>query len=230
MATVILALSDNSSKNFPKNETDLGNRLDLIKRGIPNQGNNIDPFVIPAFTLFKDCGLIEHEIIQMLSEKWLCDRVFGEKSFPLGGVLRHQDLSMFDDGGNLRYYSAGKILYVSLEGVRYYISNHWTDKNKQSFFRWLSSKAKQACQKEWTQNRISVAVPPRPPIPVNPTPVNSIQVLIDKIEELEKINLNLCYHIPKLESKIESLEKKIDNLTAMLENIEDFLTKPGKSD
>ena len=218
--------SDNDSTNFPKNEMDLENRLSIVRKGIPNQGNNIVPFVIPAFTLFKDCGLIEHEIIQMLSEKRLCGRVFGEKSFPLGGVLRHQDLSMFDDGGHLRYYSEGKILYVSLEGVRYYISNHWTASNKQLFFDWLSSKVKQACRKKWTPKQISVAALPRPPIPVNSVPVDSLQVLISKIEELEKINRTLCYHIPKLEGKIESLEKKIDDLTVMLENIEDFLTKP----
>lgn len=145
--------SDNDSTNFPKNEMDLENRLSIIRKGIPNQGNNIDPFVIPAFTLFKDCGLIEHEIIQKLSEKWRCDKVFGEKAFPLGGVLRHQDLPMFDDSEHLRYYSEGKILYVSLEGVKYYISNHWTEKNKKLFFNWLSSKAKQVCQKKWTQKK-----------------------------------------------------------------------------
>lgn len=229
MATVVLALSDKDAKDFPKNETDLANRLNVIRRGIPNQGDNIYPFVIPAFTLFKDCGLIKQEIIQELSEKWLCDKIFGEKAFPLGGILQHQDLPMFDDGGHLRYYSESKILYISLEGVKYYISNHWIEKNKDLFFNWLSLKTKQVCQKKWSQNPI---VLPQPPIPLTPRPPireDSFQILISKIEEFEKINRNLCYHIPKLESRIENLEKKLDNLIAMIENVEDFLTKPEKS-
>lgn len=150
---------------------------------------------------------------------------------------------MFEKGIQLRYYSKEKLLYISLEGVRYYISNHWTAQNKELFFNWLSAKAKQACQKKWSQNKFmpsndsiestknpiivmpqtSVAAPPRPPIRED-----SFQILINKMEELEKINRNLCYHILKLESRIESLEKKLDNLTAMLENVEDFLTKPEK--
>ena len=218
---IITTIFSGEDLNFPKDETDLNNRLDIIRKGLPNQGDNINPFVKPAFTLFKDCGLIEPEVIQELSEKWLCGRLFGEKAFPLGGVLRHQDLNMFDNAGHLRYYSEKVILCVSLEGVRYYISNHWTAQNKKLFFNWLSAKAKQVCQKKWSQNPI---VPPQPPIKEN-----SFQILINKIEELEEINRNLCYHIPNLESRIQNLEKKLDNLITMIENVEEFLTKPEKS-
>ena len=42
--------------NFPKNKNELKVRLDLIRQGIPNQGNN-KKFAIPAFQLFIDCGL-----------------------------------------------------------------------------------------------------------------------------------------------------------------------------
>lgn len=220
--------------NFPKNVAELKARLDLIEKGIPNQNNNFDPFAKPAFKLFEDCGLVTHDIVIELSIKSSCDREIPGSNFPLGGLLRHQDLPVFDKSYHLRYYSQGKILYVSLDGVRYYVSNHWSLGNKHAFYKWLSSKTLAACEKHWAENKPTplnnLAIPAKAPVvvpshtaatvsPKTPTREDALQMLIRKIDHLDAVNRNLCYLLTKLETRIETLEKKNDDLTALVENL-----------
>lgn len=220
------------SKNFPKNAAELISRLEVIKKGVPNQGNNIERFAIPAFKLFVDCGLDNHDVISELTMKSFCDRRFGCTMNPLGGVLRHQDLSMFDKNGQLRYYSQKETLYVTLEGVRYYVSNYWQFGCKKAFFEWLKAKATEACRKHWGLTPLE---PPTPPVrPVRPTSANVeelLQTLLGKFEEMEKIDRGMCYLIPNLETQIKKLqtqadrmEQKIDKLVAQVDELHRELT------
>ena len=137
------SVSDRDLQDFPKDKDELDNRLKGIAALIPQppkkiKGNNIE-FAQKAFTLLKDCGLITENIIKALNDPFWCERTFKMKMNPLGGVLRREDLSMYDSG--LRYY----IKYaVVCKGVTYFISNDWfsDDKprpTKRAFFGWLSA-------------------------------------------------------------------------------------------
>lgn len=112
---VNFVVSDTDEQNFPVDMEDLQKRLESIKKGIPQQGDNINPFVIPAFTLFKDCGLINKEVVENLNDAEWCNSNISLGNFapptrmnPLGGVLRREDLPMFgiskNGKGQLRYY------------------------------------------------------------------------------------------------------------------------------
>ena len=107
--------------NFPKDEDDLKNRLAKIAEGLPDQRDNINPFVIPAFELFRDCGLITKENIEILQKQYLRWMDIDENKLPvivdtrmnpLGGVLREKGLTMCD-GSNLRYYCPEDELIIS---------------------------------------------------------------------------------------------------------------------
>lgn len=112
---VNFVVSDTDEQNFPVNMEDLQKRLEIIKKGIPQQGDNINPFVIPAFTLFKDCGLITKSNLETLNDKNWCDSNIAVGNFappiqmnPLGGILRKEGLPMWsiskNNKANLRYY------------------------------------------------------------------------------------------------------------------------------
>ena len=150
---MVFYVSDTQEKNFPVDENDLKNRLAKIAAGLPQQGDNIKPFVIPALELFRDCGLITKENIEILHRKsfvWTEENSWGQKiqremdMNPLGGVLRRKGLTMWDNT-NLRYYcpkielivpsdieianrkawNGKKKLVVICENTTYYISNDW---------------------------------------------------------------------------------------------------------
>lgn len=107
----VFVVSDKDKQNFPIDENDLKKRLEEIKNGFPDQRDNIRPFVIPAFELFRDCGLITKENVEILSRKsfvWTEKNSWGQMiqreldMNPLGGVLRKKGLTMCDKT-NLRY-------------------------------------------------------------------------------------------------------------------------------
>lgn len=218
----VWTVSDKDSQNFPKDEEELERRLAVLRNGVPNQGDNIKPFVIPAFELLRDCGMIEKRTIQILSDKETCDNAFGYPLNSLGGVIRRQGLPMYDKAGHPRYYFDGqKILYVSLDGVRYYISNNWWEVCKEKFFKWLAAKTAQVCRERWMQNKPIVSVKnstqARPVTAMTiDTPVkrSPLEVLIDKVEKLDKVNTSLCELVVKLHREIEILESKVDKLTS----------------
>ena len=154
--------------NFPKDEDDLKNRLAKIAEGLPDQRDNIKPFVIPALELFRDCGLIKKENIEILHRKsfvWTEENSWGQKiqrkmdMNPIGGVLRREGLLMYDDGGNRRYYYDGRdIIFVLCEGTKYYLSNDWYSKEKPRptkniFYNWLAKKAWAACEAKWAEDK-----------------------------------------------------------------------------
>lgn len=204
--------------NFPKNKNELKVRLDLIRQGIPNQGNNKKLFAIPAFQLFIDCGLNTPENISFLSDKRQCDNHFGCTMNPKNGILQHENFSQYDDGGYRRYYDD---VYITLGNIRYYVSNNWQYGCKKVFFEWLVKKATQACEKYWTQNDSETFVNPSAITPPTKTPTTEelIQILIIKNERLDKVNTALCDLVVKLHREIETLENKVDKLTSEVSEI-----------
>lgn len=186
-------------------------RLTVLRNGVPNQGDNIKPFVIPAFELLKDCGMIEKRTIQFLSDKEMCDNEFDYPLNSVGGVIRCQGLPMHDKKGHPRYYFDGqKILYVSLAGVRYYISNNWWETCKKRFFEWLSAEAWRVCKERWEQGEIEQNM--------QPTIEKLVQTLIRENKELIETNKGLCFLVTTLDRRIEILEGKIDELKRIWDN------------
>ena len=123
--------------DFPKNETELNQRLEEIEKGAkvshPYNGNK-DGFAKPAFKLFVDCGLNTSENISLLKDKRCCDKDFGYEMNPVGGIIQHKDLPTSYKDGVQKYYSD---VYVTFNGVRYYVSNFWGIVNKSKFFRYF---------------------------------------------------------------------------------------------
>lgn len=176
---VIFIVSDTDEKNFPIDEADLQARLNEVKAGLPKQGDNINPFIIPAFTLFKDCGLITKEKVELLNDAQWCNSTFRVKMNPLGGVLRKKGLTMWDKN-NLRYncpynelifqsdivtantpnrrgqsrVKGASKLAVICEGTTYYISNDWfaettSRPTKRAFYNFLERETTRVCKSKW---------------------------------------------------------------------------------
>ena len=163
---VEFVVSDTDPQDTPKTFEELRKRCDEIKLWIPQpekriQGNNTI-FTVLAFSLFKDLNFIQKETVEKLNDKNWCNRTFGTKMNPLGGVLRKEDLTMWDKT-NLRYYcprdelknlsdiktadkkqwNGASKLAVICEGVTYYINNDWFDDSnksrptKSAFYKWF---------------------------------------------------------------------------------------------
>ena len=162
MAFFYFVVRDTDEQNPPRDSEDLKRRIDEIRAWIPQpqkrQRDNNMIFASKAFELFKDCGLISRDNLELLNDKEWCDenidfiRIAGEKACsqinPLGGVVRREDLPMCDKS-NLRYYcprnelkldsdidvaekgfGGASKLAVVCEGVTYYISNDWFSDDK----------------------------------------------------------------------------------------------------
>lgn len=214
-------VSDGGDNNFPTDENDLKARLAKIAEGLSDQGDNVKPFVIPAFKLFKDCGLITKENIEILSRKSL---VWTEKNSwgrmvqreldmnPFGGVLRREDLSMYDDGGYRRYYYDGRdTIFIVFEGVRYYISNDWFSPSKPRptklvFYNWLEKKAWAACKAKWEKDKKNPPTPPK--VSDNP--------------ETEKLLRNLISLVASLDSRVDNLENILGKMGNDIEEIKNM--------
>lgn len=181
-------VSDKDEKNFPVDEGDLSRRLDKIAELIPQhpqkeKDNNIK-FAKETFTLLKDCGLINADIVDKLSDKRWCDANISLRYAmnPLGGVLRKKGLPVWDST-NLRYYCGfddlevpedietakskpvkGKTtVAVICDDVTYYISNDWysDDKSrptKKAFYDFLVVAAKKVCNDYWEQHQLAAAI------------------------------------------------------------------------
>lgn len=234
-------VSDTDTKNFPKDEDDLKERLSIVAKGLPDQGNNIDPFVIPAFTLFKDCGLITKKNLELLNDERWCLTTFGIKMNPLGGVVRREGLSMWDET-NLRYYCPDDELQVRsdiekapnsawhgrsklavvCEGVTYYISNDWfapgkSRPTKEVFFKALASWTKRclkSCENKATENRATA--------PVSPIIKNSasskdeptdLQLVLELLEQLNDTVGDLNKRYANLNSKVDEINERIQLLS-----------------
>ena len=217
-ASKAFIVADTDKQNRPVDEEDLNRRIEEIKALIPQPlektvGNNMR-FVEKAFTLFKDCGFIGKENLEVLGDGDWCQKNFGMKMNPLGGVLRRDGLTMWDKT-NLRYYcpryelkvdsdrltavekqwNGASKMAVVCEGVTYYISNDWFSEDKprptksvfaENLFRW----AKKACEKSWT--------PPPESEPPEPEPEPDLKTVLKSLEELHK--------------KIDDLSKQIETL------------------
>ena len=169
---MLFYVSDTDTKNFPTDENDLNKRLEEIKKGFPQQRNNVKPFVKPALELIRDCGLITKENIEVLSRRyisWIDKNGLGRfiqrelAMNPLGGVLRREGLDMYDACGHRRYYYDGRdIVYIVCEGTKYYLSNHWFSKEKPRptkdvfFYHWLEKKAWKSCKIFWQENNKNI--------------------------------------------------------------------------
>ena len=146
--------------NFPANKDEWSQRMREISALIPQpqkreRGNNIN-FVIKAFDMLSDCGILTRDTVEKLNDKNWCDSKISVgipappcKMNPLGGILRKQGLTMWDKT-SLRYYcpqedlilpsdietSKKKLfkgatkLAVLCDNDYYYISNDWFSTDK----------------------------------------------------------------------------------------------------
>ena len=177
-------VKDTDEQKFPQNETELQNRLDKIVT--KNRGNNIYAFVIPAFTLLKDCGLIRRDIVDMLQNPQLCQKHIGSQ-ICFTGVLQKYGQTIYDDNGYLKYYDS---LSVICEGVEYRITNSWLQPYKKRFRKWLEEKARQACPEYWKTNvKPSTPQPSKilTPTPTTPTPTTSTSTTPTTLDELKSM-------------------------------------------
>ena len=235
-------VSDTDKQDRPIDVEDFINRCNEITALIPQppvrEPDNNMRFVEKAFTLFKDCGLINKENVEALNDPNWCQNKFNTKMNPLGGVLRREDLTMWDNN-NLRYYcpreelklssdietadrrqwSGASKLAVICGGVTYYISNDWfsDDKprpTKSKFTRNLIIEAIIACNmlpSELPQESVVIEDTSEKPEPVaadSPT----ISEETSKPDDLKAVLASL-----------EELHKKFDSVNKQINNINDNL-------
>ena len=216
----IFIVADTDKQNRPVDEEDLNSRIREIKALIPQPkirttGNNM-MFVEKAFTLFKDCGLINEESVKYLCNENCCTSIFNVKMNPLGGVLRQEGSTMWDKN-NLRYYcprselivpsdiitatnkqwNGASKMAVVCKGVTYYISIDWFAKDKPRptkavFAKNLYSWAKEACEKYWTTTETETKSE------------STLQEILKSLEELHK--------------KVDDLNEKVEHIYEDLYN------------
>ena len=175
--------------DFPKNETELNQRLAEIKKYLPNSNNDWQ-FVKLAFKLFVDCKLDTEKNIRFLRDQKRCEENFNYTTNQLCGILRNPTPTFqksFSDPG----------IYVFLNDVKYNVSSDWQGDCKEKFFAWLEEKARQFCTEQWNRNNLTSSK--------SPTPVQLLRFLI-------KRNTELCSLVEKLDSRIEKLEGEIEEL------------------
>lgn len=181
-------ISDQDKKNFPVDESDLERRLkrveDLIAQPeLKGKDNNIR-FTNEAFTLLNDCGLINADIVDKLSDKRWCDATISLRYVmnPLGGVLRLKGQPVWD-ATNLRYYcgfedlevpkdietaksrpAKGKTtIKVICDGETYYVSNDWYSEDKarptkRAFYEFLAVATKKVCGDYWAKHQLAASI------------------------------------------------------------------------
>ena len=237
---MVFIVSDTQEKNFPVDKDDLKNRLAKIAEGLPDQRDNINPFVIPAFYLFRDCGLIKKENIEILHRKsfvWTEENSWGQKiqremdMNPLGGVLRRKGLTMWDKT-NLRYYCP-KIelivpsdieianrkawngiskLVVICENTTYYISNDWYAPEKPRPTKKIFYNW--LAEKAWAACEAKWAEDKKN----TPTAVNvSVKPEVKKVpsgnnSETEKLLSNLVSLVARIDGRVDNLEKTLSKI------------------
>ena len=231
--------------NFPKDEDDLKNRLAKIAEGLPDQRDNINPFVIPAFELFRDCGLITKENVEILSRKslvWIEKNSLGQNiqkelyMNPLGGVLRRKGLTMWDNT-NLRYYcpkielivpsdieianrkawNGNSKLVVICENTTYYISNDWfaPEKPRPTKKIFYNWLAKKA----WAACKAKWAEDKKnTPTAVNTPEKNFAEPVAKKVPS--ENNSEIEKLLSDLTKLVEGLDGRVDNLEKTLSKIE----------
>lgn len=142
---IYFVVSDTQPQNTPRTRAEFLSRCHEIEALLPAQGNNV-AFVEAIFTFFRDCGLITRDNIELLSDKYRCNRTFSCNMNPLGGVLRREGLPM-STGRTLRYYcTKNRGRAVICQGEVYYISNDWyamsaARPTKNIFYDWVLQKA-----------------------------------------------------------------------------------------
>lgn len=243
----VFSVSDKDKQNFPKNQAELEKRFAEVESGLPQQGNNFTPFVIPAFTLFKDCGLINQENID-----FLCNNLFigGVKMnpHPLGGVLRHQDLELWTYNRNgtqqPRYYYCGSTIgYVEFEGTRYYISNDWFAEHqprptKDTFYNWLKAKCQEACNRRWANastpepsnfgsrgvsNPVNEnPLPPKPPQNILEEILYSIASLDARMKNIEQMFKGMCCLVTQIDNRTDKMDNEISDLKKSVEELKNI--------
>lgn len=224
-------VSDTDKQDRPIDVEDFINRCNEITALIPQppvrESDNNMRFVEKAFTLFKDCGLITKENVEALNDPNWCQNKFNTRMNPLGGVLRREDLTMWDKN-NLRYYcpreelknlsdveaanrnawSGASKLAVICGGVTYYISNDWFSDDKP-----------RPTKSKFTRNLIMEAI-----IACNMLPSELLQesVVIEETEEKPETIAANSSTTPEATStpddlkavlaSLEELHKKIDEM------------------
>lgn len=248
-------VSDTDKQDRPIDVEDLKTRFNEITALIPQppvkEPDNNMRFVEKAFTLFKDCGLINKENVEALNDPDFCQKNFDTKMNPLGGVLRREDLTMWDKN-NLRYYcphkelknpsdiesanrnawSGKSKLAVICEGVTYYISNDWfsNDKprpTKSEFAMKLLLWAVNACNllpsEQQKEPVVSEEISEKPEIVA--TNSSTTPEATTKPDDLKAVLASL----EELHKKIDALNARLDNLGSSLNDKVDEVNKEVKA-
>lgn len=228
-----------NQSNFPNDSNELELRLSEIEKLINKLNANID-FCKAAFQLMEDCNLITAENIRFLYDAQACKKYDSNFWFIRNrreGVFRQVEDYNDVFSGNYRRFYSGYDMRIEFYGQTFLITNDWykdfsKDRhseqekpslcpNKRAFYKWLKKTAEQACQKHWMQNKPIISVKTSTQVqPVTTTtsepPAKSspLEVLIDKVEKLDKVNTSLCVLVVNLHKKIETLENKVDDLTS----------------
>ena len=211
-----------NNPKFPKNESELTERLTTLENLINAENANI-PFVESAFKLMEDCNLINQENINFLMDPIALKCKHRHFRFPFltnEGVLRqvtnYNDVA--DTNGMPRFYK-GNDRRVEFGGKMYVISNDWYKDNnpcpnKRPFFNWLADKAKAACKIFWNAQ---IAAAPKKP--------SAVEVLNSSINQLDnKINV-LYSNLAAINNKVDELSSNISQLNSRMENLSNYMAQ-----
>ena len=190
--------------NFPKDETELNERLAGVEKFI-NPAEEISKvnvrFVLAAGKLMEDCGLVTEKDLRFLCDATACQNFNLAFKFPFNpdeGALRAVD----DDGDifgadNLpRFYHGRKRRLELLNGQHYLFSNDWYPSNKRQFFLWLAVNARKNCETFWNRRPSQIAPKGK-------------SVTVDKPDDFAGV-IEL----------LKTLHAKVDKLTAKVEELD----------
>ena len=189
--------------NFPKDETELNERLAGVEKFI-SPAEEISKvnvrFVLAAGKLMEDCGLITEKNLDFLCDAAACQSFNPAFRFPFNldeGALRAVD----DDGkifgaDNLpRFYHGLKRRLELLNGQHYLFSNDWYPSNKRQFFLWPAENARKNCETFWNRRPSHIDTNGKP-------------VTVGKPDDFAKV-IEL----------LKTLHAKVDALTATVEEL-----------
>ena len=211
-----------NNPKFPKNESELTERLTALENLINADNSNI-PFVESSFKLMEDCDLINQENINFLMDAIALKCKHRHFKFPFmsnEGVLRqaanYNDVA--DSKGFPRFYK-GNDRRVEFNGKMYVIANDWYKDNsacpnKRPFFNWIADKATASCKTYW--NAQAAATPKKP---------SAVETLLSSINQLDnKINV-LYSNLATLNNKVDELSANMAQLNNRVENLSNYVSQ-----
>ncbi|MBR1645740.1 MAG: hypothetical protein IJ685_03070 [Selenomonadaceae bacterium] len=206
------------SPNFPKDETELNERLTGVEKFI-NPAEEISKvnvkFVLVAGKLMEDCGLITENNLRFLCDAAACRNLNPDFKFPYNpgeGALRavDDDDKIHGADGCPRFYRGKKRRLELLNGQHYLFSNDWYPFNKKQFFLWLAMNARKNCETVWNRQ-------------VSTNPFGGDEKITIEItdellpesngEKLDAVTVNTPDDSAKVVESLKDLHAKVDAVT-----------------